>query len=255
MNGWLILSGALVGLIVGATGMGGGVIMTPLLLFVFGVPPKMAVGTDLIFATTTKLFGAWQHFQQRTIDFDLLKKVLLGSVPGTLAGMALLGWIERSYGDALDLFIKKTLGGAFLLIALVMVWQLIRGRNKMEDQAEEGRVLKRSVLAPLGFLIGFLVAITSVGSGTLFMAMLLSVYPFAIARLVGTDIVHGVTITAIASIGHSILGTIDMSLTGNLLVGSIPGVLLGSRLSRRLPERVIRLVLVVLLVLTACKLL
>jgi uncharacterized membrane protein YfcA len=252
MDTWLMMSGFVVGMVIGVTGMGGGLIMTPLLMFGFGMAPAMAVGTDLIFAATTKIFGAWQHWRQKTIDISLLKRVAMGSIPGTLIGMVLLYRIKEFGGDQLDSFISKALAFVFLFIAIVMLMQMIRNSGE-RNNAASGRFHTWNVIG-IGFLVGLLVAITSVGSGTLFVALLLYLYPYSANRLVGTDILHGVLITGIAGIGHFFLGSVDVGMATGLLLGSIPGVLIGSKMSVKLPDTYIRLGIIGLLVASAAKL-
>ncbi|UFJ42532.1 sulfite exporter TauE/SafE family protein [Brevibacillus humidisoli] len=252
MDIWLIISGWCVGIVIGATGMGGGLIMTPLLILGFGVPPKVAVATDLIFASVTKLFGAWQHWRQQTVDYVLLKRVLLGSIPGTLIGIVVLKWLADGHENLPDEFISKTLAIVFFVIVAIMILQ--SAKKRMGEQLADGTQMKLARVAIIGFVVGFLVAVTSVGSGSLFAALLFLTYPFSAARLVGTDIVHGVLITGLAGLSHFFLGTIDLALAGNLLLGSVPGVLIGSKLGAVLPDRVIRLGLIVMLLVSAVKL-
>lgn len=252
MDIWLILSGWCVGMVVGITGMGGGLLMTPLLILSFGVAPQVAVATDLIFASVTKLFGSWQHWRQKTVDWALLKRVLLGSIPGTITGILLLKWMQYGYGSISDEFIRKTLGVVFLFTSAVMILQI--ATKSLLRKPLDGGQMKLGTVAFLGFTVGFIVAVTSVGSGSLFVALFLLIYPFSAARLVGTDIVHGVIITGLAGISHIFLGTTNLSMAVNLLIGSIPGVLLGSRISAKLPDHVIRIGLIVMLIISAVKL-
>lgn len=253
----MILSGLLVGLIVGSTGMGGGLVMTPLLIFGFHLPPFVAVGTDLIFAAATKIFGAWQHWRQKTIDYALLKWAALGSIPGTFLGIFLLHLIQNVYGIQLDVFTAKVLAIAFLIISAVMLFQLVK-----KSSAESSAVsltpkpeMNRGIVLLCGCLVGCLVAISSVGSGTLFLALLFFFYPFSTKKLIGTDIIHGVIITGLAGIAHTSFGTVDWHVVGMLLAGSIPGVLLGSKLALRISERWIRMVLIGMLLISSVKLL
>lgn len=252
MDPWVIFSGLLVGSIIGATGMGGGAIMTPLLILGFGVPPAIAVGTDLIFAFVTKLFGTWQHWRQKSIDFSLLKRVALGSIPGTISGIWLLHHILFENSILLNLILSKLLAILFLCTSVIMLIQLYGKDLSVHHQPHPALQLFR--LVSIGFLVGFLVAITSVGSGTLFIALLLLIYPFSASKLVGTDLFHGVVIIGLSAIAHYYIGTIDMDLVINLLLGSIPGVLLGSRLTKQLPDKLVRIVIIVMLVLSAIKL-
>ncbi|MEH7380574.1 sulfite exporter TauE/SafE family protein [Bacillus sp. JJ1533] len=248
MDIWIAISGLIVGLIIGATGMGGGIIMTPLLLFGFGVSPAVVIGTDLIFASVTKSFGAYQHWRQRTIDFNLLLRVAVGSVPGTLTGLLLLYFVKQEDQAGLNLFITKGISVAFILISIVMLLKLFVWKKSLFDGSKQVNI---TVLILIGFLTGFLVAITSVGSGTLFIALLLWLYPFKSSALVGTDILHGVLITGLAGLAHSFLGTIDYVLVLQLLSGSIPGVLIGSRITVKLPDLYIRILLITMMLVTS----
>jgi uncharacterized membrane protein YfcA len=253
MDLWVAISGLLVGMMIGATGMGGGIVMTPILLFVFGVPPAVAIGTDLIFAAVTKSFGALQHWRQRTLDFPLLRRVALGSVPGTVIGLSLIYFLQRENEAALNLFVTKSISVVFVLISVVMLLQLfMRKKGSAFDGLSEVRA---STLVMIGFLTGLLVAVTSVGSGTLFIALLLWLYPWKASALVGTDLLHGVLITGLAGAAHSYLGTIDGELVLQLLAGSIPGVLIGSRITVTLPDLYIRIVLILMMMITSFMLL
>jgi uncharacterized protein len=248
MDIWIAISGLLVGMIIGATGMGGGIIMTPLLLFGFGVSPAVVVGTDLIFAAVTKSFGALQHWRQKTIDFSLLLRVAMGSIPGTLTGLLLLYFIKQDNNSDINLFITKGISVAFILISTVMLLNLlVREKAKIDGSKQ----VNPSVLIFIGFITGFLVAITSVGSGTLFIALLLWLYPVKSSALVGTDILHGLLITGLAGLAHSFLGTIDYVLVLQLLAGSIPGVLIGSRITVKLPDLYVRILLITMMLVTS----
>jgi uncharacterized membrane protein YfcA len=249
MDIWLSLSGFLVGMLVGLTGMGGGLIMTPLLILVFGIQPAVAVGTDLIFASVTKIFGAWEHWRQKTIDFHLLKYVAVGSIPGTMLGILLLMSMIDGGEAHLQWFISHALAVLFFCISLIMILQLFGRRTGGNLQENKG--MNFWIISLIGLLIGLLVAITSVGSGTLFIALLLLIYPFSASRLVGTDIIHGLLITGLAGTAHIFLGTIDFDLVFPLLIGSIPGVILGSKITRKVPENMIRIILAVVLVISA----
>lgn len=248
MDLWITISGLFVGILVGTTGMGGGIIMTPLLLFVFGVPPAVAIGTDLIFASVTKTVGSLQHWRQKTLDFKLLLRVALGSIPGTLAGLYLIFLLKENEAT-LNMFVTKSISVVFILISIVMLLQLYA--KKKTTAVRDSSELKTSILMAIGFLTGFLVAITSVGSGTLFMALLLWIYPWKASTLVGTDLLHGVLITGLAGLAHTYLGTIDYVLVLQLLAGSIPGVLIGSKITVKLPDLYIRIVLITMMMITS----
>lgn len=250
-----IAGGFLVGLLIGMTGMGGGLIMTPLLIFLLGVPPTTAIGTDLVYASVTKLFGAWQHWRQKTIDFSVVKWLTVGSLPGALSGV----WIIMQLRNQLELqqvnsMIGNMLGIAYLGIAILMMWRLFQTQKVSHATVCPQSVPKRKLII-LGVAGGLLVGMTSVGSGTLFMAFLLMIYPIATAKLVGTDIMQAIFVTGIAGAAHFSIGNVNGWLVLTLLAGSIPGILIGSKLTARLPEFAIRTGLMVMLVLSGMKLL
>ena len=252
MDWMYTLSGFLVGLIVGVTGVGGGSLMTPLLVLLFGVSPATAVGTDLLYASLTKTLGGWVHGRRGTVDWKIVGLLSLGSLPAAVITIALLKYL------ALD---KKTLSGlvtGVLSVALILTAAalLLKGRIKKLAQRRDGTVfeLHHSHLPAAtiitGALLGIMVTISSVGAGALGMVVLLFLYPrHAPVKLVGTDIAHAVPLTAVAGMGHLALGTVDLVLLGSLLLGSLPGIYIGSHLSARMPEQVLRPVLATMLLL------
>lgn len=252
MDWMYTLSGFLVGLIVGVTGVGGGSLMTPLLVLLFGVSPATAVGTDLLYASLTKTLGGWVHSRRGTVDWKIVGLLGLGSLPAAVVTIALLKYL------ALD---KKTLSGlvtGVLSVALILTAAalLLKGRIKKLAQRRDGTVFElhhRHLPAATiitGALLGIMVTISSVGAGALGMVVLLFLYPrHAPVKLVGTDIAHAVPLTAVAGMGHLALGTVDLVLLGSLLLGSLPGIYIGSHLSARMPEQVLRPVLATMLLL------
>ncbi len=249
------ISGFFVGLLVGLTGVGGGALMTPMLIFFFGIPPLVAVGTDLLFAAITKSGGIIAHTTQRTVNWRIAGLLMLGSLPTALLAVH---WLEgfHAAGGQTDQLVKFLLGIALLLTALAL---LFRSRIVAFGRSLIGRapVLSRlrlplTILA--GIFIGFLVPLTSVGAGALATAILLLLYPSMPARrVVGTDLAHAVPLTAVAGFGHLQLGSVDSHLLLILLLGSLPGIFLGSRLSQIVPERILRQLLTSLLLLTGLK--
>ena len=248
-------SGFFVGLLVGATGVGGGSLMTPLLVLVMGVAPATAVGTDLLYASLTKIGGAWAHARRDNIDWRICGLLAAGSLPAAAA--TLLGLSQLSVDPAhYAAFLKQCLGVALILSAIAL---LLRDRlHEIALKRAAGALLKPS--SPVstvvtGAIVGALVTATSVGAGALGVAALLFLYPtLATSRIVGTDIAHAVPLTMLAGLGHASLGGVDIHLLGNLLLGSLPGVYLGSHLSRALPERLLRTLLALVLVLVAIRL-
>ncbi len=250
------VSGFFVGMLVGATGVGGGSLMTPLLVLVMGVAPATAVGTDLLYASLTKVGGAWAHGRRNNIDWRICGLLAAGSLPAaaaTLLALSQLSVNPEHYASVL----KQCLGVALMISAAAL---LLRNRlHEMALRRSAGTALEPS--APIttvitGAVVGALVTATSVGAGALGVAALLFLYPkLATTRIVGTDIAHAVPLTLLAGLGHASLGGVDLHLLGNLLVGSLPGVWVGSHLSRALPEQFLRILLACVLVLVASRLL
>lgn len=256
MDVFFIISGFGVGLLVGLTGVGGGALMTPLLIFGFGITPAVAVGTDLAFAAITKTNGVWVHARQATVDWRIVRRLASGSLPAALITLAVLGQIDTHTEQAQG-FITTTLGLALILSAGALLWRLRRaagndttGQQPELSQAEQQRTEKRRTLATVatGVVLGVLVTLTSVGAGALGAAVLFWLYPrLSAARVVGTDLAHAVPLAALGGLGHWQMGTVDLTLLGALLIGSLPGIYLGSRLSAALPEQWLRPMLATLL--------
>lgn len=263
MTGYIDLKvsiiGLMIGFLVGLTGIGGGVLMTPLLIFVVGMRPILAVGTDLVYAAITKIFGAWQHFRQGTVDLGVACYLALGSVPATLGGVRLLSFIEQSHGETIDLFVSKALGITLLLVSSVLILRSFNGYNGRRTNSITANLRltkkRRMLTILLGVVVGFLVGLTSVGSGTLIVALLVLFYPMSPSKVVGTDIFHAAILISAAALAHTLNGNIQMPVVGSLLVGSIPGVLLGGKVHIKVPQRMLRLLLAILLLFSAIKLL
>jgi uncharacterized membrane protein YfcA len=227
----LIAAGAIIGFLIGMTGMGGGSLTTPFLILVLRVHPVFAVGTDLVYASITKLVGTATHIRQRTVDFRVGGLVIAGAVPATLAGVTLV----TRLGSGGDAFVRKMLGATLILVAISV---LVRFFFKFPDRVHTHRPW---LTVLVGAAVGFLVGVTSVGSGTLMMAVLLLAYRILpTEKLVGTDVFYGFVISAVAGIAHIAAGHIEWALVASLLIGSIPGVFIGSKVSARAPEHVLR---------------
>lgn len=250
-----ILAGLTVGFLVGMTGVGGGSLMTPLLIFLFGITPAVAVGTDLLFAAITKAGGMWAHSRRRTVEWPVVGRLAAGSIPMALLTVVVLGHmhVDRAH---LNFLVTGGLGVSLVLTSLALFFR--------RDMQRLGEGLKRMVPAwsrwrtPVtifaGAVLGILVPLTSVGAGALGAAMLMFLYPkLPAVKIVGTDIAHAVPLTAAAGLGHLGLGTVDGSLLGMLLMGSLPGIYMGSHLSSVLPENVMRPILASTLLLIGCK--
>ncbi|TXH04910.1 MAG: sulfite exporter TauE/SafE family protein [Nevskiaceae bacterium] len=234
------LAGLVVGLAVGATGVGGGSLMTPILILFYGISPSLAVGTDLLYASVSKSFGVLLHGRNGSLDWRIVGWLSAGSVPATLAALLFLHGVEK--GPHLDAMIKLTLSIAIIVTATFALLQeqllrLIKGDSlgALREWRDRGQIPLTIVS---GALIGALVTISSVGAGVIGMMLLLLIYPrTSPISLVGSDLAHAVLITAIAGIGHISLGTVDYSMLGYLLIGALPGIWLGSKLAFRLSPK------------------
>lgn len=239
LDGIAIASGLGVGLIVGITGVGGGSLMTPLLLSVFKLSPAVAIGTDLWFACLTKMSGSIAHARHGHVNWAIVRRMLSGSIPASIATVALmhLTGLTKVWASALTF----SLGIALLLTAVVVAfkqsWQPLGLR--LERWIPESR--KPTLMVALGLLLGVLVSLSSIGAGAIGATLILLIYPRMKARdIVGTDIAHAVPLTLVAGIGHASLGNVNWLLLVSLLIGSLPGIWLGAQLTRRLPDGVVR---------------
>lgn len=249
-----VLSGFFVGVLVGMTGVGGGSLMTPILILFFGVSPSTAVGTDLLFAASTKAVGTIVHGAARTIDWRLVGLLAMGSIPATIGTLSILSILDLS-GDAARRVITLALAGVLLLTSGFLVCaSSVRARYADSVNRLDHRT--RCVLTiVLGLVMGILVSSTSVGAGAIGVTMLLLLHPrLPIARIVGSDIAHAVPLTLIAGAGHWYLGSVNWSLLGTLLIGSVPGIVIGSHLANRIPDRAVRIALAFVLLAVAIKL-
>jgi len=238
------LAGALVGMMVGATGVGGGAIMTPLLVLMLGVTPHTAVGTDLLYASITKMFGVGIHGAQGRVDWQVVRRLATGSLPAAISTLIWLR-LEKSDGFSQGAIIVG-LGIVLIVTALAMTFQPYLGQVGKYLRTSDPTHFKKyqpvlTVMA--GAAIGFLVALTSIGAGALGAVILLFLYPLRLtpAGLVATDLAHAIPLALIAGLGHLLLGNVDFILLGQLLLGSIPGVWIGAHLSGKLPDQVLRI--------------
>ena len=250
---WIaILSGFGVGAIVGLTGVGGGSLMTPLLLTVFKLNPAVAIGTDLWFACITKTAGSAAHHQAGHVEWRITALLLAGSIPASLATVALMHWTGLTKGWASAL--TFSLGIALLLTAVTVaykqVWHALGLR--LERWVPPSR--KPGLTVACGLILGVLVSLSSIGAGAIGATMIMLLYPrLESRRVVGTDIAHAVPLTLVAGIGHATLGHVDWTLLGALLIGSIPGIWIGAQLTRKMPETLVRTLLCVALVTAGLK--
>ena len=254
INPLYAVSGLLVGVLVGLTGVGGGSLMTPLLVLLFGFHPGTAVGTDLLYASATKSVGTAVHGANRTVDWRITGRMAMGSVPATLATVALL-YALHMHGDAASKLISTVLGFALLFTAVTLLFR----RHLMELASRRSVVLSPRTTAiltvVLGAALGSLITLSSVGAGAIGVTVLIFLYPkMPVARIVGSDIAHAVPLTLIAGAGHWLMGSVDLGLLGSLLVGSIPGIIIASFMTARIPERLLRPILATTLLLVGAKL-
>lgn len=247
------LSGFAVGALVGMTGVGGGSLMTPILILLFGVHPATAVGTDLLYAAATKTGGSLVHGFARSIDWSVVRRLATGSVPATMVTLAALSHFNLS-GDAARNPITLVLSAALFATAIVLVLgsSIVAAYRARVAGLDPQRTATNTML--VGALLGVLVSISSVGAGAMGVIALIMLYPhLPMAKIVGSDIAHAVPLTLIAGIGHWMMGSVDWHIMGSLLAGSLPGIFVGSFFAIRVPERALRLVLATTLFVVASR--
>lgn len=245
-----IISGAIVGFIVGLTGVGGGSLMTPLLVLGFNIPPSIAVGTDLLYAAITKSSGIFTHHRLKNIQWSIVKQLCLGSIPGSITCIVAIKYFNITT-ETFDSIISITLGFMLILTSAVIVFkdtlaQLFKQRTHYHP--------KQAAIIVIGAILGVLVTLSSVGAGAIGGALLLLLYPTLKTRsIVGTDIAHAVPLTAIAGLGHLQLGHVDFNLLLSLLIGSIPAIYLGTKVGEKLPEKFLKYLVATILLLIGVK--
>ena len=247
-----ILIGLVVGFLIGLTGLGGGVLLLPLLIFVLGVPAIIAVGSDAAFNFLTKIPSSIVHLRKGTVRRKVVIALACGSMPGSILGVHFLQHLRHVHGNGVNDFIKTAVG-----ILLILVSTLLLLQRKIEGQVANRPPTAKSFagMVVIGLVAGFLVGMTSVGSGSIIMMLLLLFYSYPPKVMVGTDIVHAVLLTGCTSVMHFHFGNVDRSLVGYLLIGSIPGGLIGSQLSTRVPVMWLRRILCVILLATGARML
>lgn len=250
-----IVSGFAVGLLVGMTGVGGGSLMTPLLTLLFGVPPSVAVGTDLAFASITKSAGTLTHRLRGTIRWDIVKRLCIGALPAAIVATLAL----KSFGTLspeIGQIIRYSIAGSVLLtvVALIFKGRMLAWINAHPEKQLQGNKLAAATIIA-GAVLGVLVTVSSIGAGAIGATLLVMLYPrMTSAEVAGTDIAYAVPLTAIAALGHWWLGSIHWELLASLLVGSLPGITLGSWVARSVPEKFLRVLLAMTLTGVAIKL-
>jgi uncharacterized membrane protein YfcA len=250
MDPAIVLFGLGIGVLVGMTGMGGGSLMTPLLILIFGIQPTTAIGTDIFYSAVTKTVGGWRHFRMRTVNMELVKWLAFGSVPAAVAGVVLVSYLQDQIGeDRLDSLVYAVLGGTLLMVGVITLARALILRNLI-DERDRFEVEKRHKVAAIviGATTGFVIGITSAGSGTVIAILLIAIYRLAPKKVVGTDVFHAAILLWAAGIAHWVGGNVDFVLAGNILLGSVPGVVIGAALSDKAPQGFIRTALGVVLV-------
>jgi uncharacterized membrane protein YfcA len=255
----LNVSGFIVGLLVGMTGVGGGALMTPLLILVFGMKPTVAVGTDLVYATITKTFGSLQYLSRGQVNFPYIRWLVVGSVPGAMIAIFVITPRLEAAGIDIESMTATLLGTMLLLVGIISALEnrFFAGRLR-DSQIIRSETIQRRFKEPIlvlgGLAIGMTVGLTSVGSGAILMAILLLVSELGVLVLIGTDLVHATILLAAAGAAHFMKGHVEFDIVGALLVGSLPGIWLGGRLAQKIPTTPLRYVLAVLLGITGIKL-
>jgi uncharacterized membrane protein YfcA len=249
MTWQFVIAGAAVGVLVGLTGMGGGSLMTPMLILIFGFNPKTAVGTDILHGAIFKSFGAVRHRQLGNVHAHLALWMLLGSAPLSLVGVQ----IASSFSDSTSSAMSRVVGGALIAGGIGFAVKTFL-HSKGDDAPLILTARQKAIAVVIGATCGFVVGLTSVGSGTFFGLAMLLIYPLTAPKIVGTDLLHAALLLWVAGAGHLLHGNVDLHAMAWLLVGSIPGVLIGSNLSIRVPERSLRVAFAVVLILSGIKL-
>jgi uncharacterized membrane protein YfcA len=244
--------GFVVGTLIGMTGMGGGVLLLPVLIFGLRVPAIIAVGSDALFNFVTKIGSGWMHWRHGAVRRKVVLALALGSIPGSILGVSMLVHLRTLYGTGVNHFITTAVGVLLLVVPILLFFQ-----RQIEDHVSTRPPTMKSFagMSLIGLLAGFLVGMTSVGSGSIIMMLLLMFYSYSPRVMVGTDIVHAVLLTGVTSLLHFRFGNVDVSLVASLLAGSIPGALLGSHLSTRVPIPWLRRMLCTILLVTGARML
>jgi len=245
MDPLIILFGFGVGILIGTTGIGGGSLMTPILILIFGFKPVTAVGTDLAYGAVTKTVGGWRHLRNRTVDMKLSGWIAVGSVPAAVGGVYVLQLLEDAWGKSFDDGLLIAVAAALLLTGTVMLARLLFTNGNGDNELHSVPLTRGHKIAAvlLGASVGFVLGITSAGSGSLIAVGLIMIFRLTPRRVVGTDVFHAAVLLWAAAIAHVIAGNVDFALAGTILLGSIPGVWIGSGLAVRIPVGVMRALL------------
>jgi uncharacterized protein len=250
MDPLVILFGFGVGMLVGLTGMGGGSLMTPILIIVFGYNPVTAVGTDLAYGAVTKTLGGWRHFRQRTVFFPLAVWMGVGSVPAAVGGVYVLHVLEDRYGKSFDNAMLIAVAAAVMFTGVAVLSRALFMPRLLEKERASFEMTTRdkAAAAVLGLFVGFVLGVTSAGSGTLIAVGLILIFRLVPTRVVGTDVFHAAVLLWAAALAHVVAGNVDYALMGTILIGSLPGVVIGSHLAVRVPTGSLRLGLAIVMI-------
>jgi uncharacterized membrane protein YfcA len=250
MDPAIVIFGFGIGAMVGMTGMGGGTLMTPLLIFFFGIKPVTAIGTDIFYAAVTKTVGGWRHLRMGTVNMRLAFWLAAGSVPAAVTGVWAISILQSKVGEErLDSIVYALLGGTLLMVGLITLARALILSQLIEERDDFELKRRHKVAAvAIGATTGFVIGITSAGSGTVIAILLISVYRLTPRRVVGTDVFHAAILLWAAGIAHWVGGNVDFMLAGNILLGSVPGVIVGSHYAARAPTSFLRTALGVVLI-------
>jgi uncharacterized membrane protein YfcA len=245
----IIVFGFGIGLLVGMTGMGGASLMTPLLILVFGIKPVTAIGTDIFYAAVTKSVGGWKHLKLGTVHKGIAFWLAVGSVPSALAGVWVIELLQQRYGDDLDAIVLGMLGGALLVVGIATLLRSLFLAGVIQERSAM-HLYRRHIIAAVitGIVTGFVIGLTSAGSGTLIAIALIAIFRLTPQRVVGTDVFHAAVLLWAAGIAHWAGGNVDFVLAGTILAGSVPGVIVGTNLSVKTPQKLLRYALAVVLI-------
>jgi hypothetical protein len=245
----IVLFGFGVGFLVGLTGMGGGSLMTPLLILVFGIKPVTAIGTDIFYAAVTKTAGGWRHLKLKTVNMPLTWWLAAGSVPSAIVGVWALGILKDRLGDDLDETVFAILASCLLVVGAITLLRSLFLANKVTERADFEIHTRHKVAAVgIGATTGFIIGLSSAGSGTVIAIMLIAVFRLTPQRVVGTDVFHAAILLWAAGLAHIVGGNVDFALAGNILIGSVPGVIIGSNMSVKWPQGILRVALGIVLI-------
>ncbi|HEX7293901.1 MAG TPA: sulfite exporter TauE/SafE family protein, partial [Solirubrobacterales bacterium] len=250
MDPAIVIFGFGIGAMVGMTGMGGGTLMTPLLILIFGVKPVTAIGTDIFYAAVTKTVGGWRHLRMGTVNMKLAYWLAAGSVPAAVGGVWAISVLQDKIGEEeLDSIVYALLGGTLLMVGIITLARALI-LSKLVEERDDFELQRRHKVAAvvIGATTGFVIGITSAGSGTVIAILLIAVFRLTPVKVVGTDVFHAAILLWAAGIAHWVGGNVDFVLAGNILLGSVPGVVVGSHFATRAPTGFLRTALGVVLI-------